>query len=163
LWGGGSSWIGTEAPVTGSGFYLGLAADGVSKLIAAPKSTEQNTYAWGGYATLSYGTSTTNGVANTNAMISQGGHPAATYCKTLATGGYNTWYLPAKNELITMYSNKSATPFATTDAFRGNYHWSSTENNGSTAIAYHMSLGGEVPFSKNVSSFYCRAARRSTI
>ena len=106
--------IGSEAPVAGSGFYLGLAGDGTSYMYVAPKSTEVQR-AWGSFGTGRGTTSTTNGVANTTTLFGFGSaaHPAAYYAKALTTGGYNTWYLPAKNEVNTLYSNKSAVPFAT--------------------------------------------------
>ena len=113
------------------GFWLGDISS--NKLIVAPKSTEVS-LAWGSYGTTRSTVSTTNGLANTNTLAAFGnsittGHPAAYYCKNLTTGGYNTWYLPAKDELHTLYSNKSATPFASSDAFIYVTYWSSTELN----------------------------------
>jgi hypothetical protein len=150
-----------------TGYWLGTAGDGVSKLIAAPKSTEvQRT--WGSVTGLARGTtSTTNGVDNTTTLYGFGSaaHPAAYYAKALSTGGYNSWYLPAKDELITMYSNKSATPFATADAFvGGSYYWSSTETNAD--YAWGLRLSSNAPFTdgyKSNGGGSIRAIRRSTI
>ncbi len=146
------------------GFWLGTAGDGTSKLIAAPKSTEVQR-AWGSYGTVRSTTSTTNGVANTTTLFNLGSaaHPAAYYCRALSTGGYNTWYLPAKNELMTLYSNKSATPFATANSFVGNGYWSSTEDSGNYAWNQLMSSGNQNYSSKNFGNAYVRATRRSTI
>jgi hypothetical protein len=147
------------------GYWLGTAGDGVSKLVIAPKSTETST-TWGSYGTTRNTISTTNGLANTNTLYAFGssittGHPAAYYCKTLTTGGYNTWYLPAKGELNTLYSNKSATPFATANSFVGSDYWSSTEGNGNNAWIQHLSAGSQNNFYK-AGSYYVRAVRRST-
>jgi hypothetical protein len=139
------------------GFWLGTVSS--NKLIIAPKSSETS-LKYGSYGTVRGNTSTTNGLANTNTLYAFGnsittGHPAAVYCKNLTTGGYNTWYLPAKDELMTIISNKAATPFATTSQFQsssytiptltstyyntstestGNYHWVIAAENG-TATA----------------------------
>jgi hypothetical protein len=156
--------VGSEAPVAGSGFYLGLAGDGTSYMYAAPKSTEVQR-AWGSYGTVRSTTSTTNGVANTTTLFNLGAaaHPAAHYAKSLTTGGYNTWYLPAKNELNTLYSNKSAVPFATGNSFVGNFYWSSTEGDGYYAWGQIMSNGTQLNGTKSYGGTYVRATRRSTI
>ena len=57
--------------------------------------------------------SSTNGAANTDAIIAQTGQPAAnTYaaglCRTHTGGGFNDWYLPATNELDLMRDNLHA-------------------------------------------------------
>jgi hypothetical protein len=147
------------------GYWLGDLA--TNRLVVAPKSTEAQK-AWGSRGTTRSTVSTTNGLANTNTLYAFGssittGHPAAYYCKTLTLGGYNTWYLPAKEELNTLYSNKSATPFATADSFVGSYYWSSTENNGTTA--WNQGFLGGYQFGGHFKngSYYARAVRRSTI
>jgi hypothetical protein len=156
--------IGSEAPVAGSGFYLGLAGDGTSYMYVAPKSTETQ-LAWGSSGTTRGTVSTTNGLANTNTLYSfgQAAHPAAYYCKTLTTGGYNTWYLPASSEMLTMYSNKSAVPFATSNSFvvADAEYLSSTENNSSTT-KYQSMNGGFGNYRKDLNK-NVRAVRRSTI
>ena len=134
-------------------------------MYVAPKSTEVKR-AWGSYGTVRGTTSNTNGVANTTTLFGFGSaaHPAAYYCRALTTGGYNTWYLPAKDELNTLYSNKSAVPFATGDFFLGNYHWSSTEYNGNQTWAQDMSSGVQGIYGgKSNGNYYVRATRRSTV
>jgi hypothetical protein len=156
--------IGSEAPVAGAGFYLGFAGDGTSYMYVAPKSTETS-LVWGSSGTTRSTVSTTNGLANTNTLagFGQAAHPAAYYCKNLTTGGYNTWYLPAKNELNTLYSNKSATPFATANSFGGSFYWSSTELNGDYAGVPNLSNGNPHDNSLKNNSTYVRAVRRSII
>jgi hypothetical protein len=157
--------IGSEAPVAGAGFWLGTAGDGTSKMYVAPKSTEVQ-LAWSSNGTVRSTVSTTNGLENTNTLAGFGeaAHPAAYYAKNLTTGGYTTWYLPAKNELNTLYSNKSATPFATENSFVGSYYWSSTENGGNYAWFQYLSNGdqGGYSFGKSYSR-NVRAVRRSII
>ena len=146
------------------GYWLGDIS--TNRLVVAPKSTE-TTSAWGSPTILRGTTSTSNGPVNTTTLHSFGSaaHPAAYYCKTLTAGGYNTWYLPAKDELITMYSNKSRTPFATANAFVGNYNWSSTEVQSNTVWVINMLDGtffANGKYDKN-SIYNFRATRRSTI
>jgi hypothetical protein len=132
-------------------------------MYAAPKSTEVQR-AWGSSGITRGTTSTTNGVANTTTLFNLGSaaHPAAYYCRALSTGGYNTWYLPAKNELLTMYSNKSAVPFATANSFVGDVYWSSTERDGSNAGFQNLSNGTQFNYVKDYGAFV-RATRRSII
>jgi hypothetical protein len=173
--GGAAPFAGFTAIGSGNeavGYWLGTAGDGVSKLIVAPKSTEVQK-AWGNQNTISMINSNTDGPANTNQLYISGsditlGHPAAHYCKYLTTGGYNTWYLPAKNELITCWSNHNATPFSISDSFIGKVHWTSTENTGTAKAACAWGLDfstGDIAdyWSKNAYIFYARATRRTTI
>ena len=147
-----------------AGFWLGTAGDDTSKLIIAPLSTEIQA-AWGSNGTTRSTVSTSDGLANTNTLagFGQAAHPAAYACKYLTTGGYNTWYLPAKNELNTLYANKSATPFATANAFVSSNYWSSTEYNLYVSWMKNMSSGIQYSDRGKDSSYYVRAVRRSTI
>ena len=155
--------IGSELR-SGAGFWLGTAGDGISKMYVAPKSSEVQK-AWGSQGTSRGTVSTTNGLANTNTLAGFGeaAHPAAYHCKNLTHGGYNTWYLPAVNELITCYSNKSATPFANADGFvvtSGPYpYWSSTEV-GNYARAMYMENGAYYVRLKSNGGYNVRAVRR---
>ena len=148
------------------GFILGSFSNG-QKMYVAPKTTEVSSLVWGSYGTVRGTTLFNNGLANTNTLYALGSaaHPAAYYCKTLTLGGYNTWYLPAKNELSTLSANQSATPFATANSFvgGGNNYGSSTEFNNNFCQAVAMSTGVVTTnFSKNWGS-YCRPVRRTAV
>jgi hypothetical protein len=153
--------IGSGSATTG--YYLGFAGDGTSYMYAAPKSTEVQKQ-WGSYGVDRNTLGATNGLANTNTLVSFGtsAHPAAGHCKYLSTGGYNTWYLPASNELTTMFSNRSATPFATADDFNSSIYWSSTQQNAYRVGTRHMVFGGTYITDKR-GNYSCRAVRRSLI
>jgi hypothetical protein len=91
----------------GGGYYAGkisTSANGVAThyLIVAPKSTESLGLRWGQYNQPSTSNSDIDGPFNTTLMANVGSE-AASYCKNLTTGGYNDWYLPAKNELEVLY------------------------------------------------------------
>ena len=155
------------------GFWLGTAGDGTSKLIVAPASTETSK-TWGSLGIARGTTSTTDGIANTTTLFNLGAsaHPAAYHAKSLTTGGYNTWYLPAKNELNTLYSNSRAIPFAlssnvfnTTPGSSCNYT-SSTEVNSNSRWTQYFDAGfqdnGAYTGTK-ISATRVRAVRRSLI
>ena len=161
--------LGSEAPVAGAGFYLGLAGDGTSYMYVAPKSSEV-TRAWGSGGTVRGTTSTTNGLANTNTLAGFGetAHPAAYYCKNLTTGGYNTWYLPARVELSTLNANKAVQPFASANGFvmtgMGGYHWASTEaayQPGTYAVGMYMNNGYVYDAKSKGNIYTVRAVRRA--
>lgn len=148
------------------GYWLGDASS--NKLVVSPKSTETS-LVWGSAGTFRTATSTTNGITNTNTLYAFGSaaHPAAYYCKTLTTGGYNTWYLPAKDESTTIYANKAATPFASANSFIGGYYWMSTEFNPGNAWKRNLTSGahdyGYGTANDKNNSYNVRAIRRSTI
>lgn len=103
-------------------------------LIIADKSAETSLQ-WKTANTSTPGTSgETDGWANTNAMNNTD-HPAAKYCRDYRGGGFDDWYLPAKDELNLFWLNiapgKSATPIAfQTGGAQAlavpTYYWSST-------------------------------------
>lgn len=78
-----------------------------------------------------------DGVTNTDAMIAVGveDHPAANHCVNYDGGGYADWYMPALDELYTIYQNlgpnepdcppnfQSGGP----QAFSDELYWSSTQ------------------------------------
>ena len=142
------------------GFWLGDIA--TNRLVVAPKSTE-TLINWGSYGTARGTTSTTNGLSNTNTLVSfgQAAHPAAYYAKNLTTGGYNTWYLPAKDELLQCFSNKSTTPFATSNQFVNGLTVSSSEDGRYNVWCYDF--GGSAVTSSKYYNKTVRAVRRSTI
>jgi hypothetical protein len=115
----------TEVPNIGDAFlggffagYISHTADGVPThaLIVAPSATGASgtsytlttQYAWKTATTTTAGTTSTfDGRANTDAMITAGiaAHPAAQFCTGLSIGGYTDWYLPARFELDIAYFN----------------------------------------------------------
>ena len=145
------------------GYCLG--ASNNMNLYVAPKSTElQTATAWGSYNITRGTVNTTDGLPNTNTLagFGQAEHPAAYWAKNLTTGGYNTWYLPAIDELVTMASNRAAQPFATSNFFRANSFSSSTEATAKTYYAIELQTGNVNLRAKN-NGPYGRAVRRSTI
>jgi len=99
---------------------------------------------WGGQGTAIGVTaqSNTDGAGNTTAIIAglgTGTSYAARLCDELSvTGGYTTgWFLPAKDQLATLRTNREAI-----GDFVNDDYWSSTESSGTpTLFAWYQSFG----------------------
>ena len=161
---GGFTTIGSGSDMIGY-WVAGITSD---KLIVSPISSETNVnIPWGSIGIIRGTTSTTNGLANTNTLYAFGSaaHPAAYYCKTLTTGGYTTWYLPAKDELSSCYTARLSTPFSISNAFRINTAYrTSTEFNANDAwgvtVQANLTNNG---LTKSVGGYTVRAIRRTSV
>jgi hypothetical protein len=99
------------------GFYAGsisTTGDGVAThyLVVGPLSSTNTSLVWKTSASATTGTdSFIDGPANTAAMIAAGAadHPCADFCNNLVVGGYDDWYMPARNELEVCYFNLKPT------------------------------------------------------
>jgi hypothetical protein len=91
----------------GGGFYAGKINDSGTQyyLIVAPKASGENSSrTWGTYGVTTGFTSVINGPTNSAGEAALGAaYQAATFCEGLTIGGYNDWYLPAKNEIEVLY------------------------------------------------------------
>ena len=98
-----------------------------------------------------------DGWANTLAMIAAGelAHPAARYCRNYDGGGFDDWYLPARNELNLMWTNRSLLSLGMTS----DYYWTSSQSSASNAHRQNFSDGRLTTNSKNVTG-YVRPVRR---
>ena len=126
-------------------------------LIAAPSDQSTGIVWWNGsYVTIgATSTSLGTGNANTNAIVSvQGaGSYAAKLCYDLVLNGYSDWYLPSRDELSMLYSNK-----AFIGGFAAANYWSSSESASNSAWGQVFGVGNQYPISKN-STYYVRAVR----
>jgi hypothetical protein len=86
-------------------------------------------------------------LANTNAIILQNG-VGTTYAAGLARayngGGYADWYLPSKNELNELYTNRVAI-----GGFGSGYYWSSSEYDAPDAWFQSLGDGSQPEFLKS--------------
>ena len=93
----------------GGGFYAGKIAVGgggvaTHYLIVAPKASGETVAQWGPYGVTTGFTSLIDGPTNSAGEAALGAtYAAATFCEGLSIGGYDDWYLPAKNELEVLY------------------------------------------------------------
>ena len=116
-----------------------------------------------GYVTTS--TANTDGQTYTTTLITTdsdsvvGGtqqHIAAQYCADLSQDGHSDWYLPAQNELLTLYNNKTAIGNFVTS---GSSYWSSSEGSNTGAWNRRFSDGNQSNLNKS-SGLLARCTRR---
>ena len=107
------------------------------------------------------------GSANTDAIISAQGATETSYAAGVARaytgGGFTDWFLPSKDELNQMYTNK-ATINTTASANGGSdfadaYYWSSTEIDLNFAWLHNFYDGSQVKYAKYFPVFSVRAVR----
>ncbi|TAF76464.1 MAG: DUF1566 domain-containing protein [Bacteroidetes bacterium] len=128
-------------------------------LIAAP-SDQSTGIVWynGSYITTgATATAIGSGNVNTNAIVAaQGtGSYAAQLCADLTLGGYSDWFLPSKDELVQIYTNRAAV-----GGFNTVLYWSSSENNVNDAWDVWFGNGNVYGWSgKNTTITRVRAVR----
>jgi hypothetical protein len=147
------------------GFYTGVIDIGGGVcyyLLIAPNATGCAQCQWKTTRTATSGTgSCVNGYTNTRSPMENATHPAGNWTATRTIGGYSDWYLPARDELNIMYTNKGSMPAG--EGFAAINYWSSTENNATGACSQSFSngsIGGSYGKTVNVR---VRAVRRSPI
>ena len=118
----------------------GYEAGKVKGLIVGPSDQQPTTgVAWGCYGVPisgADGTAIGKGNQNTNDIVSgcdtvyglSAAGSAARWAENLTYGGYSDWYLPSKDELNKLYTNKTAI-----GGFTDSYYWSSSEKDATTA------------------------------
>jgi hypothetical protein len=109
-------------------------------LIAASTDQSAGIMWWNGTSSVTGATATAYGTgnANTNTIVaSQGaGNYAAKLCGDLVLGGYSDWFLPSKDELFILYTNRIVIGnFASTS------YWSSSEVSTGSAMLDGFSTG----------------------
>lgn len=143
------------------GQYIGnvVVGDDTYGIIAALSAGQApSKLRWKTSNTATAGTgSLVDGWANTLAMITAGelAHPAARYCRNYAGGGFDDWYLPARNELNLMWTNRSLLSLGMTS----DYYWSSSQSSNSQAHIQSFSNGTQLANGKNT-AYYVRPVRR---
>ncbi|MDM3889638.1 DUF1566 domain-containing protein [Pseudomonas juntendi] len=98
---------------------------------------------WGGYGAESKATSKTDGLANTDALITEGDHPAAMAARKYEADGHKDFYLPATAELYQGWLNCPEV-FA-----QDRWHWSSSQRSAYYAFSMVFVDGGQVSFDKH--------------
>lgn len=107
------------------------ARDGIPAHYLVFAAKDVGDHAWGRRGEESGATSKWDGLANTQALLAEGGHPAATACAEHQDDGHSDFYLPAAAELYQGWLNVP-------DLFAKDcWYWSSTQRS-----AYHAFLMG---------------------
>lgn len=147
--------IGSEWPGQG-GIYAGLmrGRDGHPDyhLIIAPAESDGELQ-WGGYGSKSTATSKWDGLANTQALLEEGDHPAAEFAASVIIGDHNDFYLPAQAELMLAWANVP-------EAFSEGYHWSSSQYSADGAFFVGFDDGWTHSSGVKLFDFRVRAVRR---
>jgi hypothetical protein len=108
------------------------------------------------------------GLANSD-LINDDNHPAAQFCRSLKIGGFDDWYLPSRDELMTIWMalgpRRSNTPDLFredgTEAFNTEWYWSSTEHAQYSSNAWFVEFINGYQYSSNKNYNYeVRAVRR---
>lgn len=132
-------------------FYV----SGEHGLIAMTSDTSANAQ-WGCYGTtISGADSTTDGAQNTIDIVNGCAEAsrAARLCSDLSSGGYSDWYLPAKDQLHTLYGQR-----AVVGGFTSDYYWSSTEVSSNNAWLEYFFNGNQYSGNKGF-GHYVRCIR----
>jgi len=110
---------------------------------------------WGTYWTSTDVKSDTDWAWNTTTLATNySDTEAAKYCYNMKYAWFDDWFLPAKDELNLLYTNKG-----TLWGFKSYYYWSSTEINSNNAWDQDFSNGSQINSNKN-SSYYVRCVRK---
>jgi hypothetical protein len=141
----------------GGGIIFYIDSTGQHGLIAAPSDQSYGAQ-WGCYGTILWNSSTAigTGQTNTTAIVngcSEQGIPAR-ICNDLVLNGYSDWFLPSKEELDLMYSQRIVI-----GGFMSIYYWSSSEYSSIQAWGSNFYDGIQYPFSKDNGSILVRAVR----
>jgi hypothetical protein len=132
-------------------------------LEAAPANIS-GTLAW---ASTTYGsanipgTATALGTGRKNTaiiLVTDANAPAAKVCKDLTTGGKTDWFLPSKDELNYLYTNRNYVGNLGTTST--NYYWSSSQYDSNHNTAWDQSFAGSSQYNNGKNDTYnVRAVR----
>lgn len=127
--------------------------------LIATTSNQSTGLQWGCSGTSIAGTSTTlgTGVANTTAIVNgcNTTNIAARLCNNLVSGGYSDWYLPSRDELSKLYTNRTLI-----GGFNNVSYWSSSQVGTTTAWSINFSNGSSSSSSTKPTLMYVRAIRK---
>lgn len=133
---------------------------GVTHGLVATTADISTSAPWGCYGTtISGADGTAIGTGNANTIAIMAGCAtagiAARLCGDLVEGGYSDWYLPSKDELNTLYTNRVAI-----GGFANAYYWSSSQLTGDAELAWRQvfSIFSQTTNLKNI-SYRIRAVR----
>jgi hypothetical protein len=107
------------------GIIFSIDVKGEHGLISAPNDQGVTDPWWNGSFLTTGAVSSSNGFANTAAIINVQGNTgvyAAKLCKDYRGGGYGDWFLPSKDQLNILFSQKTVV-----GNFTNQIYWSSTE------------------------------------
>ncbi len=115
---------------------------------------------WGCQGTTTNATSLTNGEQNTTLIVGvcNDATIAARKCADLVAYGYSDWYLPAKDELNALFTNRYTLGGFYTQP--GMVYWSSTESSSVWANAQNFNTGAQSTINQKSGACRVRCVRR---
>jgi len=124
-----------------------LDGTGYHGLIAAPSDQSTGIFWHASASGVTNATATAFGTgnANTNAIIALYGSEsnAAKICADLVLGGFSDWYLPSKDEMTQLFSNRIAI-----GGFNTNFYWTSSESGAGVAVSFYFFNGNSGNYNK---------------
>lgn len=145
------------------GFYIGNTSVGAQtyRLIVAPSNTEVSLRLKTSQTFTAGVTSLQDGFANTESM-NNADHPAAQYVRSLTTGGFTDWYLPAYNEYVFLINpNHASLPLA--QRFSNRFYWGSYTDSIDQGRIFNPTVPSAGNTTKNNTGIWVRAVRRVPI
>ena len=161
---GKSSGPSTRGQVWCGGYYIGVINAGVGSYYVsiAPNASGCTQCIWKTTRTATGGaTSLVNGYSNTWGPLNNASHPAGNWCATRSINGFADWYLPAKDELNTMYQNKASMPAG--EGYAASFYWNSVESTATSACTQLFTTGAPSTYTKTCTFSCVRAVRRTPV
>jgi hypothetical protein len=153
--------------------YAGVSPDGTKAMFTTIAANEHSGIAWNDGSNNSRDTSLANcgssestcrtGKSNSSTLATEDSssaagiqpHNAAQYCENLTAHGQTDWYLPAKDEMNVLYTNRTAI-----GGFVSGWYWSSSEIGIYHAWVQNLSIGGQYGVLDKYYSARVRCVRR---
>ena len=144
-------------PAAGQPWSGGVYAGDYDLVLSVPEF-DRPSPAWGPLGTDTQARSARDGSANTGRVLNAGRpqHEVARRCDELVLGGYDDWYLPAEEELLSIQRNAARLGLS------GRY-FSSTEAGPDAVRAVDPAAGASVVLAKNAIGVRMRCARRASL
>ncbi len=136
-----------------------LDVTGKHGLIASASDLTNMISWWNGGFVETNSKSDADGSTNTNAIIAAQGNAgsyAAKLCRDYRGGGFNDWFLPAKDQLNMMYLQKT-----TLGGFADEIYWSSTEYEPGLAWVQYFMTGEQWTDNTSDGAIVCVRAMRA--
>jgi len=118
---------------------------------------------WGSNGSIGTGTAIGDGKQNTQLIVTTNNtEVAAKVCKNYTNNGFNDWFLPSKEELNQLFSNRNAAGVTLEHSSSGRYYWSSSANSSDQlAWAYYTNAQSNITDAgrNRANTAYVRAIR----
>jgi len=128
-------------------------------LVASVVDVTSDIWGCGGTQIPGLSTSFGSGLSNTNLILAicNQNSIAARYCDTLNLNGFSDWYLPSRDELVSMYQQLKVNGIGD---FQNDYYWSSSQYDSNLSYCVPFTSGADNNIGNKVwNVFYIRPIR----